>query len=87
VVLEVIAEVSGTETGKGGFYLGRQQKDAICPDLKDIYKPYYRTRSSIERFFSRIKENKRLSLRFDKLTHTFFSFFVLAAIRSLGLIC
>ena len=64
-----------------------RRANAIFPGLQDIYKPYYRTRSAIERFFSRIKENKRLALRFDKLTHTFFSFFVLATIKSLGLIC
>ncbi|MDR2539739.1 MAG: hypothetical protein LBC45_03965 [Chlamydiales bacterium] len=41
----------------------------------------------MERFFGRIKENKRLALRFDKLAHTFFSFLALAVIKSLGLIC
>jgi transposase len=61
--------------------------NAIFPGLQDIYKSYYRTRSAIERFFGRIKENKRLALRSDKLAHTFFSFFALAAIKSLGLIC
>lgn len=64
-----------------------RRANAVVPGLQEIYKPYYRTRSSIERFFGRIKENKRLALRFDKLTHTFFSFFILAAIKSLGLIC
>lgn len=64
-----------------------RRANAIVPGLQDIYKSYYRSRSSIERFFGRIKDNKRLALRFDKLTHTFFSFFALAAIKSLGLIC
>lgn len=64
-----------------------RRANAIFPGLQDVYKPYYRTRSSIERFFGRIKENKRLALRFDKLSHTFFSFFALAAIKSLRLIC
>lgn len=64
-----------------------RRANAIFPGLQDAYKPYYRTRSAIERFFGRIKENKRLALRFDKLAHTFFSFFSLAAIKSLGLIC
>ena len=61
-----------------------KRANAIFPGLQDIYKPYYRTRSAIERFFGRIKENKRLALRFDKLAHTFFS---LAITKSLGLIC
>ena len=61
--------------------------NAVVPGLQNIYKPYYNTRSAIERFFGRIKENKSLALRFDKLTCTFFSFFALAAIDSLNLIC
>ncbi len=64
-----------------------RRANAVVPGLQDIYKSYYLSRSSIERFFGRIKDNKRLALRFDKLTHTFFSFFSLAAIKSLGLIC
>ena len=39
-----------------------RRANAIFPGLQDIYKPYYRTRSAIERFFGRIKENKRLAL-------------------------
>ena len=64
-----------------------RRANAAVPGLQDIYKLLYRTRSAIERFFGRIKENKRLALRFDKLTTTFFSFFALAAIKSLKLIC
>ena len=64
-----------------------RRANAAVPGLPAIYKPYYSTRSAIERFFGRIKENKRLALRFDKLTTTFFSFFALAAIKSLNLIC
>lgn len=64
-----------------------RRANAVVPGLQDIYKSYYRTRSAIERFFGRIKENKRLALRFDKLAHTFFSFFALAATKALGLIC
>ena len=64
-----------------------RRSNAIRTGLQDIYKPYYHTRSAIERFFGRIKENKRLALRFEKLAHTFFSFFALASIKSLGLIC
>lgn len=36
-------------------------------DFKISINRYYRTPSAIERFFGRIKENKRLALRFDKL--------------------
>ena len=44
-----------------------RRANAVFPGLQDIYKPYYRTPSAIERFLSRIKENKRLALRYDKL--------------------
>ena len=64
-----------------------RRANAAVPGLPQTYKPYYQTRSAIERFFGRIKENKRLAVRFDKLTTTFFSFFALAAIKSLNLIC
>lgn len=47
-----------------------RQANAIFPGLQDIYKPYYHTRSAIERFFSQINDNKWLALRLDKLIHT-----------------
>lgn len=64
-----------------------RRANAITPGLGDMYRTYYRTRSSIERFFGSIKENKRLALKFDKLAATFFSFFALAAMKTLKLIC
>ncbi|HAT2094896.1 TPA: transposase [Legionella pneumophila] len=50
-------------------------------------KERYKTRSAIERFFGKIKENKRLTLRFDKLDITLFSFFALGCLKVLGLLC
>ena len=47
----------------------------------------YKTRSAIERSFARVKENKRLVARFDKLDYTFFSFFALACLKILNLLC
>lgn len=58
---------------------------AICPGVRD--KERYKTRSAIERFFGKIKENKRLALRFDKLDVTFFSFFALGCLKVLNLLC
>lgn len=52
-----------------------RRENALVPSLPDIYKSYYHTRSTTERFFGSIKENKCLALRFDKLTIRFFSFF------------
>jgi transposase len=62
-----------------------RRKGAICPGVRD--KQRYQTRSNIERFFGKIKENKRLALRYDKLDVTFFSFFALACLKVLKLFC
>lgn len=62
-----------------------RRKGAVCPGVQD--KKRYKTRSAIERFFGKIKENKRLALRFDKLDITFFSFFALACLKVFKLLC
>lgn len=61
------------------------RKGAFCPGVRDTER--YKTRSAIERFFGKIKENKRLALRFDKLDTTFFVFFLLACLKVLKLFC
>ena len=55
------------------------KKGAICPAVR--VKARYKTRAAIERFFAIIKENKRLTLRFDKLDVTSFSFFALRCLK------
>jgi transposase len=41
----------------------RNRKDALC------FSPYlYRARNLVERFFSRIKQCRRVATRYDKLT-------------------
>lgn len=72
-----------TSAGKAAVISRR--KGAIYPGVRD--KERYKTRSAIERFFGKIKENKRLTLRFDKLDITFFSFFALGCLKVLGLLC
>ena len=62
-----------------------RRKGAVCPGVQD--KERYKTRSAIERFFGKIKENKRLVLRFDKLDVTCFSFFALGCLKILRLLC
>jgi transposase len=44
-------------------------------------KAIYRLRRNIEIFFGKLKENKRLSMRFEKLDATFLAFIALAAIK------
>ena len=62
-----------------------RRNNAIFPGVSD--KEHYKTRSAIERFFGKIKENKRLALRFDKLDTTFLSFFAVACLKVLNLLC
>jgi transposase len=62
-----------------------RRRGAICPGVQD--KIRYRTRSAIERFFGRLKENKRLALRFDKLDSSFYAFFIVATIKIFNLFC
>lgn len=62
-----------------------RRRNALFPGVQD--KERYATRSAIERFFGHIKENKRMFARYDKLEHTFFAFFALAAMKTLKLLC
>ena len=55
---------------------------------KDFYDTkLYSKRHIIERFFGRMKENKRIAMRFDKLDNTFLSFIALAIIKLYKLFC
>ena len=74
-----------SDSGKNPIIPRRQ--GAICPGLHtEENRARYKTRSAIERFFGRIKENRRLALRFDKLDVTFFSFFAIACLKALKII-
>jgi len=64
-----------------------RRQGAVCPGVQDKDKEKYKTRVNIEHFFGRVKENKRMALRFDKLDTTFFSFFALACLKVLNLLC
>ena len=44
-------------------------------------KKVYKLRKRIEMFFGKIKENKRLSMRYDKLDETFLGFIALASLK------
>ena len=47
----------------------------------------YRKRHIIERLFGRLKENKRIAMRFDKLDITFSNFIALALMKLYKLFC
>jgi hypothetical protein len=64
-----------------------RRQGALFPGLRPEDKPLYRTRVTIEPFFARLKENKRLALRFDPLDIPFFSFFALAYLSVFRLLC
>ena len=64
-----------------------RRQGAVCPGVQKKDKAKYATRFRIEHFFGRVKENKRLALRFDKLDITFLSFFALACLKILNLLC
>lgn len=67
-----------------GVYL--PQDSALTPE--DFYDTtIYRKRHIIERFFGRLKENKRIAMRFDKLDSTFISFIALAIAKLYKLFC
>ena len=64
-----------------------RRQGALSPGLRPEEQPLYRTRVAIEHCFARLKENKRIALRFDKLDITFFSFFALAYLSVFRLLC
>ena len=54
----------------------RNRKDPVC------FSPYlYRARNLIERFFSKIKQCRRVATRYDKLAANYLAFVKLASIR------
>ena len=62
--------------------------DGSSVTIEDCYDTkLYRTRHVIERLFGRLKENKRLAMRFDKLDCNFLSFIALALIKLYKLFC
>lgn len=67
-----------------GVYL--PEDSLLTPD--DFYDvKLYKKRNIIERFFGRLKENKRIAMRFDKMDHTFLSFIALAITKLYKLFC
>jgi transposase len=57
------------------------RKNRKIPIVYD--KKLYKLRRHIEIFFGKIKENKRIAMRFEKLDETFLAFIALAALNIL----
>ncbi|WP_041860522.1 transposase [Rickettsia amblyommatis] len=67
-----------------GVYLPNES--TLTPE--DFYDTkLYRKRHIIERIFGRLKENKRIAMRFDKLDCTCLSFIALALTKAYYLFC
>lgn len=77
----------GYDSNKNRINLESQNNIAVIPGRKNrkveiIYdKEKYKLRGIIERFFGKIKENRRLALRFEKDDMSFLSFIACAAIK------
>ncbi|MFK8039967.1 MAG: IS5 family transposase [Rickettsiaceae bacterium] len=67
-----------------GFY-ATEDSSLTNEDFYDV--KLYRKRNIIERFFGRLKDNKRIAMRFDKMDHTFLSFIALAITKLYKLLC
>jgi transposase len=64
-----------------------RRRNALFEGVLPQFEAKYRSRFAIEHFFSKLKENKRLALRFDKLDLTFFAFFSIACLKIFKLLC
>ncbi|MCL1913801.1 MAG: transposase [Eubacteriaceae bacterium] len=63
--------------GVGAGLVSPPKRNAKDPELYD--KEFYKRRNIVERFFCRLKDFRRVSMRFDKLLSTFEAFVALAA--------
>lgn len=60
----------------------RKRKDGSYPPVTERFdKALYRRRNVVERLIARIKENRRIATRYDKLAETFRGFVLLGFIR------
>lgn len=66
-------------------YCAQHQMEAVIPNRPNRTEPvaldeeYYRDRNKIERFFNRMKQNRRLATRYDKTAVSFLAFWFIAA--------
>lgn len=78
----------GYDSNKNRANLESQNNIPVIPGKKNrkveiIYdKDKYKLRGMIERFFGKLKENRRLALRFEKDDMSFLSFIACAAIKT-----
>ncbi len=82
-----ILEDRGYDSDAHRDFLRSQNNIPVIPGRKNrkvkiIYdKVLYRLRKDIEIFFGKLKENKRIAMRYDKADSTFMAFIALAMIK------
>ena len=82
-----VVEDKGYDSDEHRRFLASNNNIPVIPGRKNrktpiIYdKTIYKLRKRIEIFFGKLKENKRLSMRFDKLDASFLAFIALASIK------
>lgn len=82
-----VVEDMGYDSDAHRDFLRSQNNTPVIPGRKNrkikiIYdKAIYKLRGGIERYFGKLKENKRLCLRFEKEDRSFLSFIAIAAIK------
>lgn len=81
-----VAEDMGYDSDAHREFLRSQNNIPVIPGRKnrkvriEYDKTIYKLRKCIEQFFGKIKENKRLAMRYEKSDSVFLSFIALASI-------
>lgn len=84
-----VLEDMGYDSDEHREYLRSNNNTPVIPGRKNrkipitYDKTLYKLRRKIEIFFGKLKENKRLSMRYDKSDQSFMSFIALAAVKIL----
>ena len=83
-----IIEDKGYDSNNHRVYLSSNNNIPVIPSRKNRIEPIeydrdkFKMRSKIENFFAKLKENRRLALRFEKSDLCFLGFIAMAAIKS-----
>lgn len=82
-----IIEDKGYDSNNHRMYLSSNNNIPVIPgrknriELIEYDKDKFKLRSRIENFFAKLKENRRLALRFEKSDLSFLAFVAIAAIK------
>ena len=89
VAAEVVIADNGYDSQAVVEQIEKQGAEAVIPSRKNRKEPReydrerYRDRNLAERFWRRVKENRRVATRYEKTGRTFLGFVLLAAIMVL----